>query len=195
VNILNVNTQIDENLKDYQNGDKNVLSPVSIARSYKNGREFISSYYGDIPLPVTYGPNYARGKRKEKLPTNDEIRVQKKADTKPKGTGGKEAYVMLMTKNEDKMMNLSKNAKLILFSIFFGGIQWNTDKLVQTRSKKLHTSATIAKLIGSSERTTLKALKELSDKDIVKYDRKRKVYFMGADIARKGAVIDDEDKI
>ena len=82
MNILNVNTQIDENLKDFINGEKNVLhgtteSPVSLARSYKNGREYTSGYYGDIPLPVTYGPNYIRGKKKASLPTQEEIRTEK----------------------------------------------------------------------------------------------------------------------
>jgi hypothetical protein len=199
--IENVKTQIDDNLKDFINGDKNVLvstqeNPVSIARSFRNGREYIGSYYGGIQTPVTYGPNYAKRKKKEYFVTQEEIRSEKvaKQDNSnkiSKGTGGKEAYVMLMTKCEDTLMSLSPNAKLILFNMFFGGIQWNTGKLVQNRSKKKHTALTIAKLSKLGERTARVALKELSDKDIVKYDKNKKLYFINADIARKGRYNED----
>jgi hypothetical protein len=202
MSIFDVETQIDGNLKDFMNGDKNVLvgtheSPVSLARSYKNGREYTSGYYGDIPVPVTYGPNYIRGKKKVTLPTQEDIRTEKaiRKSIPSKGTGGKEAYVMLMTKHEDKLMSLSPNAKLILYNLFFGGIQWNTGKLMQNRSKKLHTALTIGKLAKLGERVTRMALKELSDKDIVKYDKNRKLYFMSIEIAKKGAVIEDEAKV
>lgn len=201
----NVNTQIDENLKDFINGDKNVLvgtpdSPVSLARCVKNGREYIGSYYGEISVPVTYGPNYLKGKRKIKVPTAEEIRTEKVNEVEsekqpPKGTGGKEAYVMLMTRHEAEIKKLSITAKAILLDMCLGGIQWNTGKLVQNRSRKPHTSLTIAKLIGASERTTKTALKELADKSIIKYDRTRKVYFMNIHIARKGIVADDTEEL
>ena len=201
----NVKPQLDKNLKDFVNMDKNVLhgtpdSPVSLARSFKNGREFISGYYGDIPLPVTYGPNYIRGKKKACLPTQEEIRSEKttkKTDiNKPsKGTGGQPAYVKFIIKNKDLVIGLSGTACSIILHMCYDGIQWNTGKLIQERSKKPHTSETIAKMIDVGLRTTKAALKELSDRNIIKYDKGKKFYFLSADIVRKGAVIEDEDKI
>ena len=201
MNILNVNTQIDENLKDFMNGDKNVLhgttkNPVTVARSYKNGREYTSSYYGDIPMPVTYGPNYIKGKQKTIFPTQEEIRTEKSNKNEPpKGTGGQLAYVRFITRNKDMIIGLSGTACSIILHMCFGGIQWNTGKLVQERSKKPHTSETISKMIDAGLRTTKAALKELSDRNIIKYDKGKRFYFLSADIVRKGVVIEDEDKV
>jgi hypothetical protein len=201
VNISNVNTQIDENLKDFINGEKNVLhgtakNPVTVARSYKNGREYTSSYYGDISVPVTYGPNYIKSKKNTNLPTQEEIRTEKSNKNElPKGTGGQLAYVRFITKNKDVIIGLSGTACSIILHMCFDGIQWNTGKLVQERSKKPHTSETIAKMIDVGLRTAKAALKELSDRSVIKYDKGKRFYFLSADIVRKGVVIEDEDKI
>jgi hypothetical protein len=202
MNSENVKPQIDKNLLDFMNGEHNVListpeSPVSLARSYKNGREYIGGYYGDIQTPVTYGPNYAKGKKREQLPTQDEIRAEKSVvlNKPPKGTGGREAYVMILTRHEDKIKGLSVTAKAILFDMCLSGIQWNTGKLVQNRSKKPHTIKSIAATEDICEKTAKAAMKQLSEHNIIKYDKSRRVYFLSSDIARKGAVIEDENKI
>jgi hypothetical protein len=200
MNIENVKTQIDENLKKYLNGEHNVLrGDMALVRKYKNGREMSDVFYGEITSqPIHSGYNMRRRKIEKEI-SPEEIRKDNKTDlTKnehSKGTGGQLAYVRLMIKDRDKIKGLSCEAVAIMTHMCFAGIQWNTGKLIQERCRKPHTANTIADIIKKSVRTTKKALKELSDRNIIKYDKKQKLYFMSSDIARKGAVIEDENKI
>lgn len=197
-----VNTQFNKNLLDYENREKNVLisseeNPMALYRYFKNGKEYTETRCG--MYAVAAGPNYIKQRKKiEELHIAcDEIREikagEETAGKKKKSTGGQPAYVMLMTKEKNKIKGLSCEAISILTHMCLEGIQWNTGKLMQERSKKPHTSESIAKTIDKGIRTTKSALKELSEHDIIKYDKKNKFYFMSADIARKGAVQENED--
>lgn len=196
--IDEIKTNIDRNLLEYVNGEKNILmsseeNPISMRRQFVKGKEYTDVYYGKVPRRVSYGRNIVNCKA---FPKEEETTVNRGVvPRKARGTGGKEAYVMLMTKNAGNIKGLSVIAKAILLDMCLEGIAWNTGKLMQERGKKPHTAKTIAKLADVGLRTAKTALKELSEKDIIKYDKKRKFYFMCADYARKGAVIENEDKI
>jgi hypothetical protein len=198
---FDIEIQQDENLRKFNNREHNVLrGPIALVREIRNGYELSGVYYGEELSSSQYmGRYYPQKKKVEKQITPEEIRNENRVkipeDVPPKSTGGQEAYVKLLVKNKKSVRGLSMAASAILLQMCFGGIQWNTGKLMQERSRKPHTVYTIAKLINACVRTTVSALKELAEKNIINYDKNLKIYFMSIDIARKGAVIENADKV
>lgn len=201
VDFKNVNSEFDENLKKYENREINVLTDCSIRRYTVNGNDLAEVYYKNYQKPVHSGWQTKQKIKKEPIAVSsvDEIRTERSKNTEiekeRKGTGGKEAYVLIATNQEGIISGLSDVSQRMLLNLFYNGIQWNTGKLVQNRSKTPHTSVTLAKMVKSSERTIKAALKELSDKDIIHYFKDKKAYYINTKIAKKGAVVKNENEI
>ena len=199
---------VNEKLKKFSNQESNVYKGfVTLYRYDYAGRKLYEVRDYKTDMPICSGISNFRKKisaekleelketqRKaiisEKLDKNAPEKKEELTKVKPKGTGGKPAYAMVMLKNSEILAKLSANA-MAIFVIGMLNIEWNTSKLVDKRSKKAITAEDISKDIKVSLRTAKTAIKELTDADIISYNKNTKAYYFNKNILRKGAVYDE----
>jgi len=173
---------INKELAEYLSGQRNAVRDTFIlSREKANGAEYVSVSLPDNPTPIynlwtkpikKANPNKATGIIEE---------------VKPKHTGGKRPYIMLMQDQNDITNTLSIEAAGLMFKLLAGGfIEWDTGRIMDRRSKQ---PLTIDKIrsrykLGKDKSKTI--IKELTENDIIKYDHKQRAYFFNAKFARKG---------
>jgi hypothetical protein len=102
----------------------------------------------------------------------------------PAGTGGKEAYVMLMLAEFEKLPGLSLEAKGMIMS-FLPCIEWNSGRLINQRDKIPLTKDKVGKKLKLNPKTVKKIIDELVSANIIKHQNKE--YFISRDFVKKGA--------
>jgi Fic family protein len=108
--------------------------------------------------------------------------TEKKSD-KPKHTGGKKSYTKLMTESLEKYNNLSLEAYgfLVKLSSF---IAWETNTLINKRTKKSLNVDDFVKLTKKSKPTIIKIIKELKENKLL--ESSKKGYVVSKDLLQKG---------
>lgn len=116
-------------------------------------------------------------------------RVVEVEGDKPKNTGGKKPYVMLM-EGQEAISSLSISACGFLYKLYNGGhIEWHTGRVIQKRSKAPLTQKSMAFCFGEGKKKIKEILAELTRAGVVKYDYKTKAYVLTRTIAKKGGRI------
>jgi hypothetical protein len=175
---------MEKELVEYLNGQRNSVSAcVHMSRENLNNSEKI--YIG---LPDAKNTLYAFYNSK-----TQHVRCEKIQDASgfafmpvpSTGTGGKEAYVMLMLTEFEKLPNMSLEAKGMIMSLI-NCLEWNTGRIIRQRDKLSITKEMLIGMLKIKPWTVRKALKELSGFKILRYDRKQKAYFMSHKFIKKG---------
>lgn len=114
---------------------------------------------------------------------------------KPKHTGGKRPFIMLMQDRGEVIEKLSLSASGFLFQLFCGGyVEWHSGRVIDRRNKKPLTVKMICDKFKIKQADMQAILRELGESGIMKYDRKNRAYFINCDIAKKGGA-GSENKI
>lgn len=175
---------MEKEMVEYLNGQRNSVSAcVHMSRESFNNSERI--YIG---LPNAKDTLYAFYNSK-----NKQIKCEKVQDVSgfafipalPTGTGGKEAYAMLMLTEFEKLPTMTIEAKGMIMS-FLNCLEWNTGRIIRQRDKVSMTKEMMAEKFEMKPWTVRKAMKELADYKIVSYSRKDKAYFLSRNFIKKG---------
>ena len=167
--------------REYISGERNATRDEFILSRESTG----NAEYINVSLPDGIEPIYTlwtkKPQKRKAIKATGEI-------VKPKHTGGKRPYVMLMQDQTDVLNTLSTEAAGLLLKLIGGGfIEWHTGKIIDRRTKKPLTLATIRARYKLGERKTKALIKELTVNKIIKYDRKQRAYILNPKFARKGA--------
>lgn len=142
--------------------------------------------YVNVCLPDMEEPIYALWTKKPKK-RNGSARTGEIVN-KPKHTGGKRPYIMLMQDNNDIINKLPLEAAGLMLKLLTGGfVEWDTGRIIDRRTKKPMTRENIKNRYRLSPKDTKTIFKALTDSNIIKYDQKERAYFFNAQFAKKGA--------
>lgn len=175
---------MDENIIKFLNKEVNVLPLydekgkliTTISReSMPNGVEclYINYIDGDKIVPM-YSPLFYNPNKKEK-------------SEKPKNTGGRKPYIMLMI---DEMEELRKKGvknveELIGYVVCLGKyIEWHTGRLIHKRSKKPLQYNDLLAIYGCSNNKLNKMLKLMKEHDLLYHTKEG--YFISQKYIKKG---------
>ena len=107
---------------------------------------------------------------------------------KPKHTGGKRPYIMLMQDNNDIINKLPLEAAGLMLKLLAGGfVEWDTGRIIDRRTKKPMSRENIKNRYRLSPKDTKTIFKALTEKNIIRYVPKKRAYFFNAQFAQKGA--------
>lgn len=182
---------MEKELVEYINGQRNSVSACfHMSRETMNNSERI--YIG---IPEAKDTLYAFYNSKTK-----HVKCEKVQDSSgfaftqlpAAGTGGKDAYVMLMVAEFEKLTNLSLEAKGMLLSFSTAYLEWNTGRLIRQRDKTPLTKNKMCKLFNLSPGTVKKIIDELISAGAVKYENRQ--YFMSRKLIKKGVDL-NENKV
>lgn len=167
--------------REYILGERNATRDEFILSRESTG----NAEYVSVSLPGYDEPIYAlwtkKPQKKKATQATGEI-------VKPKHTGGKRPYIMLMQDQDDAINQLSLDAAGLVFKLLAGGfVEWNTGRIIDRRTKKPLTIKMIHTRYKLGVSRTKKLMKELTEAKIIKYDRKKRSYFFNTKLARKGA--------
>lgn len=186
---------MDKNLLDFINRKTNVVIIGNLMKSREvksNGWEFYTEtiiYPLDRSKDVVWHTYWINPKEKK---TND----------KPKHTGGKKPYSMLMTEElkatiEKLKENGVKNAEEVLGYMFIltEYSEFNTNKLIHKRNKKPLQYKDLQEVFDCSSNKLNKMIKILKDNDLL--SNTNEGYFISQDFIKKGksqkkGVIEDD---
>ena len=183
-------------LFEFLQGERNaVRGDLIISRECAGNSEY---YYVSLPQdedacrPILKG--WAKKIRPPKnaipIATMEEVPVSK-ALKKPKHTGGKRSYVMLMQDKESVLHELSiQSAGALMKLLCSGCVEWGTCRIKRKRGKKAMTANEIYKEIGLTAAEGKAVFAELRLKGILTYDNKKKAYFISRDFIKKGGASD-----
>lgn len=112
----------------------------------------------------------------EKIPKNE----------KPKNTGGKKPYLMLMIDEIEELRNEVKNVEELIGYVACLGkyIEWNTGKLINKRSKKPLKYIDLLQIYKCSNNKLNKMIKLMKDHDLLYYTDEG--YFISQRYIKKG---------
>jgi len=178
---------------EYLNGERNVvLDEFIVGREKTSGNKELIF----VSLPESEKPMYALWNSKKtasqyvKTEEEDAIRFKR---VKPKGTGGKKSFVMLMPNafNELEKDKFSIEAAGAIVKLS-GCIEWNTGKLLRKRDGKTLTRQMISELLSIGISKTKTILNELNTLGIIRYDSKHQCYFVDGKFVRKGLTANED---
>ena len=158
-------------LIDYLQNNSNVVSVnVIISReTTKNGSQYIHINAGDKVLyEFWHNPN-------------------KQDDNKPKSTGGKKPYLMLMVQEIEKLRSsgVKNTEELIGFIACLGqNVEWNTGKLIHKRSKKPLKYKELQNMFQCGKRKLDRVLGDLKSNGLLVNTQEG--YFISSDLVKKG---------
>ena len=166
--------------QEYILGERNATRDEFILSREKAGNaEYIS-----VSLPNRPEPIYTLWTKK---PQRTKATGAAGQIVKPKHTGGKRPYIMLMQDQQDILNKLSMDAAGLLLKIMGGGfIEWDTGRIIDRRSKKPLTISMVRARYKLDTTKTKTLIKELTENKVIKYDRKQRSYFFNANFAKKG---------
>ncbi len=179
-------------LAEYLRGERSAVKDEFILSRQKitgGVAEMISVLSPGIQEPI-YVSWLNPNKRKKYRAVNQEgteadIRVVK---TRPKGTGGKEPYVMLMeskTQNPDPLPE--KEAAFLFNLIYCGCVEWHTGRVVRKRDGKRMTIAMLSKKFSIGTVKLKHIISGLTAKGVMSYNKAQRAYFISRKFARKGS--------
>lgn len=187
------------NLQNYIDGISDVLIVgdrfrFKITREKtKNGYEYIEEYIIDTKTNKEY---FLR-----KLWHNPNKEVVKDK-TKSKNAGGKQPYFMVMINEVEKLKKLDIKDRLDVtgfITIVGKNIEWNTGRLINTRSKKQLQYKDLMKITGCGKTKLDRILNTMKDNNLLTYEKpsadKDGGYFISSNIIKKGnmkGVIEDD---
>jgi len=166
---------MDKGLLDFISGSKSsVLVNAMLVKSvFPNGTQQITlEVEGKELYTFCHNPN----KKKAKDPNN------------PKNTGGKQPYLMVMTKaiEELRKMKLPNLVEITGFLFFLGpNIEWKTGRLINKRSKKSLNRNDIGKIVPWSRYKIDKMIIDLEEQDLL--FKTSEGFFVSRNIIKKGA--------
>lgn len=169
-------------LIDYINGETNVVRDEFILSREKNKNGeliFVNAPDTETPMYVLWNSNKLAKKYKIKEQDGECI-IEK---VKPKGTGGKPAYLMLFQGSLDKVEELSAEAAGLLLKLL-PCVEWNTCRLIQKKDKKSLTRQLMSEKFSIGILKLKKQLSELTNKGFIEY--RNKAYYLNEAFVRKG---------
>jgi hypothetical protein len=191
---------VNRDLSEFIHGERNVVrGDLIISRESTATSEY---YYVSSPQDKEEFKPILKGWAKKIRPTQKSLPIAdieripiSEALPRPKHTGGKRPYVMIMQDKEFLINQLSINASGALMKLTCGGcVEWGTGKVIDKRSKKPMTVKMICEKLGLKTAEGKIILSELTANKILMYDRKQKAYFVDRDFAKKGDG-QNEDKV
>lgn len=175
---------------DFLWGNKNaVIDEFVLGREQQGKSELIYVSLPDSESPLYTFWNNKRVKRKYILKKTEEKLLEVKPVI-PNGTGGKEAYVMLMVK-EVSAIDVSIEAKGAILG-FISCLEWNTGRICRQRDMRSMTLPMIAEHLGTGRVKAKGIMKELVAVKVAWYDRKKKAYFMSRKFVKKGVAANED---
>jgi len=156
---------------DYLRGTKNVVRDefiISREKSKKTNSEFVYVQHPEIDEPLyTFWHSY------------------RKSGKKPKHTGGKKPYAMLMIERLIELMENGMPAEYAGYLLYLVPyVEWGTGRLLYGRKKRLMKFKDIQKTLGRSYVTTQNIISELKKYNLLTYTREG--YFVSREIVKKG---------
>jgi hypothetical protein len=178
-------------LLEYLSGERNAVKDEFILSREKSGKsELLYVSHADMqsPLYALWSGPKAKAKAKRcKQVEAESVALVKYEEVKPKHTGGKRPYVMLMEGKSNEINSLSLEASGLLLKLFYGGnIEWHTGRVIRKRDKKSMTMPMIGEQFKIGTRELKRIASELSAKGVMHYDRTKKSHFVSRDFAKKG---------
>ena len=186
-------------LRDYTDGKSNVLilddrfTFKTVRDVASNGYEYIEEYI----IEKETGREYFFRKMWHN-PRDDIV----KDKTKSKNTGGKQPYFMVMINEVEKLKKLDIKDRLDIvgfITILGKNIEWNTGRLIKTRSKKQLLYNDLLEITGCGKTKLDRILKTMRDNNLLTYVRpsadRDGGYFISSKIIKKGnmkGVIEDD---
>lgn len=165
---------------DYLNYNKNVTKDEFVIGRERSGkRELIM-----VSLPDTNEPLYAlwnSRKTAKKYKKDDKCDIAFK-EVQPKGTGGKETYVMLMVSEFDRA-KLSLEAGGLMLSLI-KQIDWHTGKITDHKSPMTKQDISVHSNVNMTQLN--KIIKELTNKKVLYYKKSERAYFVNRKFIKKG---------
>lgn len=173
-------------LTDYINGEVNVVQDEFIISRERNSRggELILVNIPDFEKPMYALWNCKKEAKRHRVKRVNEFEYTVE-QVKPKGTGGKNAYVMVILSELEKIEDLSIEASG-LFLKLFSCIEWNTCKLIRKRDNVALTQRMIAQRFNIGTGKVKHLISQLTSANVLKYDNKEKAYFINQDLVKKG---------
>jgi hypothetical protein len=152
----------------YISGERNAIKDEFIVSREKcGGSEYVQVHHMELPEPI-----YA-------------FWSSRKKDKKPKHTGGKKPYAMLMMEELIRLMKGGLPAESTGYLIYLVPyIEWGTGRLIHGRNKKQMKFADIMKVFGKSYKTTQAIIATLKDHDLLAYTKEG--YFISRELIKRG---------
>lgn len=170
---------------DFISGNRNAVKDEFVLGRERNGNSeliLVSLPNSDRPLFALW--NSPKAKRRYTLKKKDEVQDIEIKPVVPRGTGGKPVYVMLMVEEVSKI-NASIEAKGTILALI-NCLEWNTGRIYRPRDKKSMTLAMLAAHLNIGKVKVKSIIKELTDANVVWYDKKTKAYYMNRKFIKKG---------
>ncbi len=169
---------------EYLLGERNAVKDEFIISREKAGEsELVVVSHPDVEDPIYRLWSRAKKHRHYKLKNHD---ADVEPQGRPKTTGGKKPYIMLM-QGQEIIPALSFLAAGLLLKIFNGGhVEWHTGRVVYGRKKESMTQGVMAKCFDTGKAKIKVIIAELVEKKVMRYDRKKRAYFVSRTIAKKG---------
>lgn len=168
--------------REYLTGQRNAtMDEFMMSREVVGQVEYISVSLPDSEEPILTVWRSRKKKGESEEPVGEIVKVR------PKHTGGKRPYIMLMQDQRDTINSLSIDAAGLIMKLLAGGfIAWNTGQIIDRRTKKALTAENISTRFTIGKNKLKAILKELTEYKIIKYDPSKRSYFFNARFARKG---------
>ncbi len=170
--------------REYILGERNATRDEFILSRERSGNtEYVNVSLPDCEEPIYQLWTKAPKKHKPATKAVGEVDI-----ARPKHTGGKRPYIMLMQDQDDVINKLTDPAVALLLKIMAGGfVEWDTGRIMDRRSKKSLTIETICARYKKKPAATKAIIKELTKNEVVQYVRKDRAYFLCPKFAKKGA--------
>lgn len=187
--------RVKKELAEYIRGERNAVKDEFILSRQRIGgvMEMISVLAPDIrePIYVTWrNPLKAREKRYRSLIDAADAGAGlsvKISRIKPRGTGGKKPYVILL---ESKMQNPeplpTDAAGLLLNLMYCGCVEWHTGRVVRKRDGKPMSLTMISRKFGIGKARIKRVIGRLTAAGIITYNKAERAYFISREFAKKG---------
>lgn len=179
-------------LAEYLRGERNAVKDEFILSRQRAGDilEMISVLSPEIREPIYVTWRNLKAKRKKYRALIDETDAGLKVNVyraKPRGTGGKKPYIILM---QSKMQNpepLPTDAAGLLFNLMYCGcVEWHTGRVIRKRDGKPMSLAMICGKLGIGKARLKRAISSLTTAGIMTYNKAERAYFISREFAKKG---------
>lgn len=174
---------------EYLRGERNaVKDEFIISREKTDTAELLHISHPDIEEPLYQ--LWHTTKCKKVVSCKGEIG----GPVKPKHTGGKKPYVMLVQEaGQGEDADLSIEASALLWKLIRGGhVEWHTSRLIRKRDKVSLTRVMMQEMLKVGAVKIKRALSELTAKKILTYDRSARAYFIDRKLVKKGGVLRED---
>lgn len=167
-------------LAEYIRGERNaVKDEFVLSREIRNGETELIH----VTIPEEEKPLYTVHRAIGKIPkTNaDGEKIKRRS-------GGKRPYVLIMQPTKNPLRDLSIEALGFLMKlIYFKNIENGTGRLIYGRPKRAMTINDMVQKLGIGGKTKIKGLvAELSDAEVLKYEKKERAYYLSRFYVKKG---------